>query len=109
MTITLAKALFFEVFPLKGHYSQFFKTHISEVFIGFKDPLQCRFKYEALKNGVGYPPHSSDTFQHTICAALENGKIVSVKEVIYYDKLEHYSMVYDKLERMNWFPKEGQY
>ena len=88
MQLDFSKKILSKFALLEGNYSQHFESKISKVFIGFRDPILTREKYQAIVAGIGFPSLPSDNGTYTICAKLERGQIVSVRELIENDNVE---------------------
>lgn len=84
---------------LKGYHSKHYDSAIEEVFVSFRNPVLAATQYDAYKKGLNpFKTIPSDKGNFTIVAALENGKIVSIKSIVKADNLQDLNQDADALD-----------
>lgn len=87
---------------LNGYHSHYYQSKIELVFVSFKDQTFAQIHYDDFKQGIN-PFHTlpSDERKFTIVAALENGKIISIKSIVTADKIKDLDKDVEVLEGMD--------
>src|SRR4029077_1157468 len=86
-----AKILLPKFNKLIGQFSRTHQQKITDVFIGFEDAILTGQMYRVAKRIEHFQSLASDEGNYTVCVALQDGKLFSVKNIV--DRDHHLGLI----------------